>query len=39
MYFLYKNEYRLLKPVEITVRRGLNSEGVGGRGRGGRGEK
>jgi hypothetical protein len=23
VYFLYKNEYRIFKPVEITVRRGL----------------
>jgi hypothetical protein len=23
MYFLYKNEYRIFKPVEITIRRGL----------------
>jgi hypothetical protein len=22
MYFLYKNEYRIFKPVEITIRRG-----------------
>jgi hypothetical protein len=22
MYFLYKNEYRLFKPVELTIRRG-----------------
>jgi hypothetical protein len=22
MYFLYKNEYRIFKPVEITLRRG-----------------
>jgi hypothetical protein len=23
MYFLYKNEYRIFKPVEITIRREL----------------
>jgi hypothetical protein len=23
MHFLYKNEYRIFKPVEITIRRGL----------------
>jgi hypothetical protein len=23
MYFLYKNEYRIFKPVEITIKRGL----------------
>jgi hypothetical protein len=23
MYFLHENEYRILKPVEITIRRGL----------------
>jgi hypothetical protein len=23
MYFLYKNEYRIFKPVEITRRRGI----------------
>jgi hypothetical protein len=23
MYSLYKNEYRKIKPVEITIRRGL----------------
>jgi hypothetical protein len=22
MYFVYKNEYRIFKPVEITIRRG-----------------
>jgi hypothetical protein len=22
MYFLYKDEYRIFKPVEITIRRG-----------------
>jgi hypothetical protein len=22
MYFLYKNEYRIFKPVEITIKRG-----------------
>jgi hypothetical protein len=27
MYFLYKNEYRIFKPVEITVRRGLREKG------------
>jgi type IV secretory pathway component VirB8 len=23
MYFQYKNEYRIIKPVEISIRRGL----------------
>jgi hypothetical protein len=23
MYFVYKNEYRIFEPVEITIRRGL----------------
>jgi hypothetical protein len=23
MYFLYKNEYRIFKPFEITIRKGL----------------
>jgi hypothetical protein len=23
MYFLYNNEYRIFKPAEITIRRGL----------------
>jgi hypothetical protein len=27
MSFLYKNEYRILKPVEITRRRGLRLKG------------
>jgi hypothetical protein len=27
MYFLYKNEYRIFKPVEITIRRGLRQKG------------
>jgi hypothetical protein len=27
MYFLFKNEYRILKPVEITTRRGLRQKG------------
>jgi hypothetical protein len=27
MYFIYKNEYRILKPVEITIRRGLREKG------------
>jgi hypothetical protein len=27
MYFLYKNEYRIFKPVEITIRRGLRYKG------------
>jgi hypothetical protein len=26
MYFLYMNEYRILKPVEITIRRELGSK-------------
>jgi hypothetical protein len=26
MYFLYKNEYRICKTVEITLRRGLKIE-------------
>jgi hypothetical protein len=26
MYFLYKNEYRVFKPVEITIRWGLKVE-------------
>jgi hypothetical protein len=26
MYFLYRNEYRMFKPVEITVRRGLRKK-------------
>jgi hypothetical protein len=26
MYFLYKNEYTIFKPVEITTRRGLSRE-------------
>jgi hypothetical protein len=30
MYFLYKNEYRILKPVEITVRKGLRWKGENG---------
>jgi hypothetical protein len=29
-YFLYKNEHRIFKPVEITIRRGLRSEKSGG---------
>jgi hypothetical protein len=28
MYFLYKNEYRNFKPVEVTIRRGKMIEGV-----------
>jgi hypothetical protein len=27
MYFLYRNEYRIFKPVEITMRRGLRQKG------------
>jgi hypothetical protein len=27
MYFLYKNEYRIVKPVGITIRRGLKEKG------------
>jgi hypothetical protein len=27
MYFLYKNECRIFKPVEITIRRGLRQKG------------
>jgi hypothetical protein len=27
IYFLYKNEYRIFKPVEITIRRALRSKG------------
>jgi hypothetical protein len=27
MYFLYKNEYSILKPVEITIRKGLRQKG------------
>jgi hypothetical protein len=27
MYFLYKNECRTFKPVEITVKRGLRQKG------------
>jgi hypothetical protein len=26
MYFLYKNKYRIFKPVETTIRRGLRVE-------------
>jgi hypothetical protein len=26
MYFLYKNKYRIFKPIEITVRRGLRQK-------------
>jgi hypothetical protein len=25
-YLLYKNEYRIFKPVEITIRRGLREK-------------
>jgi hypothetical protein len=32
MYFLYKNEYRVFKPVEITVRRRLRQTGEKQRG-------
>jgi hypothetical protein len=27
MYFLYKSEYRIFKPVEITINRGLKEKG------------
>jgi hypothetical protein len=27
MYFLYKNEYKSFKSVEITIRRGLQQKG------------
>jgi hypothetical protein len=27
MYFLYNNEYRMFKPFEITMRRGLRYKG------------
>jgi hypothetical protein len=27
MYFLYKNEFRIFKPVKITIRRGLMEKG------------
>jgi hypothetical protein len=27
MYFLSKNEYRIFKPVEITIKRGLKEKG------------
>jgi hypothetical protein len=27
MYFLYKNEYRIFKPVEISIRRGVRQKG------------
>jgi hypothetical protein len=26
MYFLYKNEYKIFKPVEITIRKGTKVE-------------
>jgi hypothetical protein len=32
MNFLYKDEYRIFKPVEITVRRGLRQKGEKQRG-------
>jgi hypothetical protein len=32
MYFLYKNEYRIFKPVEITIGRGLRQKGEKQRG-------
>jgi hypothetical protein len=32
MYSLYKNEYRIFKPVEITIRRGLRYKGEKSRG-------
>jgi hypothetical protein len=27
MYFLYENEYRIFKPVEMTIRMGLREKG------------
>jgi hypothetical protein len=30
IYFLYKNEYRIFKPVEITIKRGLRQKGKNG---------
>jgi hypothetical protein len=27
MYFLYKYEYRIFKPVEISIRRGVRQKG------------
>jgi hypothetical protein len=27
MHFLHKNEYRIFKPVEVTIRRGLRQKG------------
>jgi hypothetical protein len=30
MYFLYKNEYRIFKPIRITIRRELREEKNGG---------
>jgi hypothetical protein len=32
MHFLYKNEYRIFKPVEITIRRRLRVKGEKWRG-------
>jgi hypothetical protein len=32
MYFVYKNEYRISKPVEITIRKVLRKKGVKERG-------
>jgi hypothetical protein len=32
MYFLYKNEYRIFKPVEVIVRRGIRQKGEKWRG-------
>jgi hypothetical protein len=32
MYFLYKNEYRIFKSVEVTIRRGLKEKGEKWRG-------
>jgi hypothetical protein len=30
MHFLYKNEYRIVKPIEITTRRCLRDKGENG---------
>jgi hypothetical protein len=32
MYFLYKNDYRIFKPVETTIRRRLRKKGEKWRG-------
>jgi hypothetical protein len=29
IYFLYKNEYEIFKPVEITIRRGVKEKNRG----------